>query len=178
MPSAESERHAAFRRRKREGVGGDGWTPVRYVYGTWGREELLAWYAAADAAVVTPARDGMNLVAKEFVAAKHGRGGTLVLSEFAGCAVEFPEAVLTNPFSARAMDAALDQAEQRRGSGDAQRHAGHQCAGERERKRGDETGTHSTASWLKRQEGCYTCLVVERRVLTVSAPAARAAPAG
>jgi glucosylglycerol-phosphate synthase len=52
----------------------------------------------------------LNLVAKEFVAAKRGQAGALILSEFAGCAVELPEAVLTNPYSNRAMDRALDEA--------------------------------------------------------------------
>ena len=60
--------------------------------------------------LVNPVRDGLNLVAKEYVAAKQGRAGGLVLSEFAGCAVELPQAVLTNPYSNRDMDRALDEA--------------------------------------------------------------------
>jgi len=68
-----------------------GWQPVRYLYRSLSREELLAWYRAADAALVTPTRDGMNLVAKEYCAA-HGGPGELILSEFAGAAVELAPA--------------------------------------------------------------------------------------
>ena len=69
------------------------WQPVRYVYGTWDRSELLAWYVAADVAAVTPLRDGMNLVAKEFVAASRGEG-VLVLSPGAGAADELSHGAL------------------------------------------------------------------------------------
>jgi trehalose 6-phosphate synthase len=69
------------------------WEPVRYVYGSWGHDELLAWYRAADVALVTPLRDGMNLVAKEFCAANRG-GGALVLSRAAGAADELGGAAL------------------------------------------------------------------------------------
>jgi trehalose 6-phosphate synthase len=83
------------------------WEPIRYVYGTWSHDELLAWYVAADAAVVTPVRDGMNLVAKEFMAANHGRG-VLVLSRFAGAAEDVGKgALLVNPGDTGEVAAAL-----------------------------------------------------------------------
>jgi glucosylglycerol-phosphate synthase len=86
------------------------WTPVLLFSNAIPFDRVIAYYHMADVCMTTPLRDGLNLVAKEFVAAKRGRPGVLVLSEFAGCAVELPQAVLTNPYSQRAMDAALDQA--------------------------------------------------------------------
>jgi len=86
------------------------WTPILLFSRAMPFERLVAYYRAADVCVTTPLRDGLNLVAKEYVAAKRDQAGTLVLSEFAGCAIELPEAVLTNPYSARSMDAAFDQA--------------------------------------------------------------------
>ena len=61
------------------------------------RSELAAFYMAADVMVVTPLRDGMNLVCKEYVACRHDLGGALVLSEFAGAAAELTSAFLVNP---------------------------------------------------------------------------------
>ncbi|MFP5464860.1 MAG: trehalose-6-phosphate synthase, partial [Gammaproteobacteria bacterium] len=87
-----------------------GWTPVLLFSNAVPFDRVVAYYHMADICMTTPLRDGLNLVAKEFVAAKRGQPGVLVLSEFAGCAVELPQAVLTNPYSQRAMDAALDQA--------------------------------------------------------------------
>jgi trehalose 6-phosphate synthase len=65
-----------------------GWTAVQYFYRSVARDELLALYRAADVALVTPLKDGMNLVAKEFCAARTDNRGVLVLSEFAGAAEE------------------------------------------------------------------------------------------
>ena len=73
-------------------------------------EELIAYYRCADICWITPLRDGLNLVAKEYVAARGGEGGALVLSEFTGASVELPHAILTNPYSTKSMDAAIDQA--------------------------------------------------------------------
>jgi trehalose-6-phosphate synthase len=73
-------------------------------------ERLIALYLAADVMVVTPLRDGMNLVAKEFVAARDGRDGVLVLSEFAGAADEFTDAVIVNPHDPHALVEALEEA--------------------------------------------------------------------
>ena len=88
------------------------WVPVRYFYRSLPFAEVVAHYAACDVAWITPLRDGLNLVAKEFVAAKQaaGKSGVLILSEFAGAAVELHGALLTNPYDANAMTAALHQA--------------------------------------------------------------------
>ncbi len=86
------------------------WTPVVLFSNAIPFERLVAYFRIVDVCLTTPLRDGLNLVAKEFVAAKSGLGGVLILSEFAGCAVELPQAVLTNPYSNKAMDSALDQA--------------------------------------------------------------------
>ncbi|MGB7924048.1 MAG: bifunctional alpha,alpha-trehalose-phosphate synthase (UDP-forming)/trehalose-phosphatase [Pyrinomonadaceae bacterium] len=74
------------------------WTPVVYLRRAVPKAELVALYAAADVGWVTPLRDGMNLVAKEFIACKRGESGVLVLSEFAGAAAEMGEAFLVNPY--------------------------------------------------------------------------------
>ncbi|WBV43443.1 glucosylglycerol-phosphate synthase [Pseudoroseomonas cervicalis] len=86
------------------------WTPVVLFSNSIPFETLLAYYHVADLCLTTPLRDGLNLVAKEYVAAKQGQPGALVLSEFAGCAVELPDAVMTNPYSKRNLDRALDEA--------------------------------------------------------------------
>ncbi|MGH3906604.1 MAG: alpha,alpha-trehalose-phosphate synthase (UDP-forming) [Pseudonocardiaceae bacterium] len=70
---------------------------VHYVHKSIPRNELVAFFVAADVMLVTPVRDGMNLVAKEYVACRHDLGGTLVLSEFAGAAAELTSAFLVNP---------------------------------------------------------------------------------
>ncbi len=87
-----------------------GWQPIILFTKAVPFEELIAYYKVADVCWITPLRDGLNLVAKEFVAAKADDTGVLVLSEFAGTAVELPNAVLCNPYSNRSMDAAIDQA--------------------------------------------------------------------
>lgn len=76
-----------------------GWTPVQFFFRSLPFEEVSAWYAMADVMWITPLRDGLNLVAKEFVAAQGllGGSGVLVLSEFAGAAAELKGALLTNP---------------------------------------------------------------------------------
>ena len=87
------------------------WTPVRYVNRNFPHEVLAGFYRAADLALVTPLRDGMNLVAKEFVAAQDGDDpGVLVLSRFAGAAIELPEAVLVNPYDVDGVADAIAQA--------------------------------------------------------------------
>ena len=68
------------------------WVPVHYVYRGLSEPELVALYRAADVMLVTPLRDGMNLVAKEFVASRIDGDGVLILSEFAGASWELPEA--------------------------------------------------------------------------------------
>lgn len=86
------------------------WAPVVLFAQPLPFDELMAWYLASDICLVTALRDGLNLVAKEFIATKQGQDGRLVLSEFAGAAVELDAAVLTHPYSARSMDRALDEA--------------------------------------------------------------------
>jgi alpha,alpha-trehalose-phosphate synthase [UDP-forming] len=87
------------------------WTPVRYLYRSYHRGELSLLYRAADVCLVTPLRDGMNLVAKEYIAAQvPERPGVLVLSRFAGAACELDEAVLTNPFHPDGMARDIDSA--------------------------------------------------------------------
>ena len=74
------------------------WQPIQYIFRSLPQHELLSLYRAADVMLVTPVRDGMNLVAKEFVASRTDEDGVLVLSEFAGAADELVEAVLVNPY--------------------------------------------------------------------------------
>jgi trehalose 6-phosphate synthase/phosphatase len=74
------------------------WTPVQYVARPVSQEQLVGLYRSCDVMVVTPLRDGMNLVAKEFVASRVDEDGVLVLSEFAGAADEMHEAMLVNPY--------------------------------------------------------------------------------
>ncbi|MGB3830089.1 MAG: trehalose-6-phosphate synthase [Ornithinimicrobium sp.] len=74
-----------------------GQTPVHYLHHSYPREEMAALYQAADVMLVTPLRDGMNLVAKEYVTCRHDLGGALVLSEFAGASEELGSAYTCNP---------------------------------------------------------------------------------
>eukprot|EP01105_Mastigella_eilhardi_P013803 TRINITY_DN3141_c0_g1_i3.p1 TRINITY_DN3141_c0_g1~~TRINITY_DN3141_c0_g1_i3.p1 ORF type:complete len:667 (+),score=160.72 TRINITY_DN3141_c0_g1_i3:526-2526(+) len=80
-------------------VGTLNWSPVLYVYRALTEDELLGLYAGADVCLVLPLRDGMNLIAKEYVAARSGCNGVLVLSTLAGAARELVEAVQVNPNS-------------------------------------------------------------------------------
>jgi trehalose 6-phosphate synthase/phosphatase len=79
------------------------WTPVRYLYRSVPMQTLLALYRAADVMLVTPLRDGMNLVAKEFIASSVDEDGVLVLSEFAGAADELTDAFVVNPYDVDAV---------------------------------------------------------------------------
>jgi trehalose 6-phosphate synthase len=84
------------------------WTPVHYFYGSLNRAELCAYYSAANICLVTPLKDGMNLVAKEYCAAQLDETGLLILSEFAGAAEELgPDALLVNPFDVQELAAAI-----------------------------------------------------------------------
>lgn len=86
------------------------WSPIRYIYGTWERDELLAHYRTADVAVITPLKDGMNLVAKEYSVAGPD-DGVLVLSEFAGAAAQLGEhSLLVNPFDVEGVAEAFRRA--------------------------------------------------------------------
>jgi trehalose 6-phosphate synthase len=96
----------------------EGWAPITYRYRALDREELIAQYRAASVALVTPLKDGLNLVAPEFVAARVDNDGVLVLSEFAGVAEHLPGALLVNPYDheecANAIAAALEMHEEER----------------------------------------------------------------
>lgn len=87
------------------------WVPVRYLYRSYDHAVLAQLYRAADVALVTPLRDGLNLVAKEFVVAQEPtRPGVLVLSKFAGAAAELTDAVITNPYHPDGLATDLDRA--------------------------------------------------------------------
>ncbi len=73
------------------------WRPVIYQYKSLNFNELVALYDLSDVGLITPMRDGMNLVAKEFVACQTKRNGVLILSEMAGAAAEMNEALIVNP---------------------------------------------------------------------------------
>ncbi|HEX6135497.1 MAG TPA: trehalose-6-phosphate synthase [Longimicrobiales bacterium] len=90
--------------------GGFEWQPVLHMYGSLERRELVGLYLAADIAWVTPLRDGLNLVAKEYIATQIGGTGVVILSEFAGAAAELDGVILTNPYSPDDMDRALEEA--------------------------------------------------------------------
>lgn len=82
------------------------WTPIHLFFRSIPFEEILVYYGAADVAWITPLRDGLNLVAKEYVAVQgqlSGNKGVLILSEFAGAAVELSYVVLTNPYDPKAL---------------------------------------------------------------------------
>lgn len=80
-------------------LGQPGWMPVHYLYRSLPREELVAYYRAADVCLATPLKDGMNLVAKEYCSCQVDRRGVLVLSEFAGAAAQLgSDALLVNPY--------------------------------------------------------------------------------
>ncbi len=83
---------------------------ISYMHASYPREEMAALYRAADIMVVTPYRDGMNLVAKEYVACRFDNAGALVLSEFAGAAEELRQAWLVNPYDINGMKSALLEA--------------------------------------------------------------------
>ncbi|HEV7453322.1 MAG TPA: trehalose-6-phosphate synthase [Pseudonocardiaceae bacterium] len=83
---------------------------VHYLHQSMPRSELVALFVAADVMLVTPLRDGMNLVAKEYVACRHDLGGALVLSEFAGAAAELTSAFLVNPHDLDGIKNAIHQA--------------------------------------------------------------------
>ncbi len=97
-----------------------GWDPVKYLYRTMNFREMMALYRMADIGLVTPLRDGMNLVAKEYVTACEDGRGVLILSEFAGSAKELGEALQVNPYNyeevseaiARALQMPQDEKEQ------------------------------------------------------------------
>ncbi|MDO5628814.1 MAG: trehalose-6-phosphate synthase [Mobilicoccus sp.] len=89
-----------------------GATAVQYLHQSFDRAEMAAMFQAADVMLVTPLRDGMNLVAKEYVTCRHGDDGALVLSEFTGAAVELSDAYMHNPHDIQGLKNRILQAVQ------------------------------------------------------------------
>ncbi|MDE3094544.1 MAG: bifunctional alpha,alpha-trehalose-phosphate synthase (UDP-forming)/trehalose-phosphatase [Chloroflexota bacterium] len=118
VPSREHvEQYAEFKRRIDELVGRingthatASWMPIHHMYRAISQAEVCALYRAADVMLVTPVRDGMNLVAKEFVATRTDEDGVLILSEFAGAAAEMGEALHINPFDTERLAARINDA--------------------------------------------------------------------
>ncbi len=117
VPSRESvESYTTMRRQVDELVGRingrwstDHWQPIHHIFRGIDDQEISALYRTADVMVVTPVRDGMNLVAKEFVASRNDGDGVLVISEFAGAASELGSALHVNPFDIDATAERLHQ---------------------------------------------------------------------
>jgi len=118
VPSRTGVEDYAELRRQLEGLvgringehGSFGWVPVWYLYRSLPFERIAALYNAADVALVTPLRDGMNLIAKEFVATKTDGKGVLILSEMAGAASELGEAIVVNAHNKQAIIDAIKEA--------------------------------------------------------------------
>jgi trehalose 6-phosphate synthase/phosphatase len=86
------------------------WTPIIYQYRQYDLMNLCALYGASDIGLVTPLRDGMNLIAKEFVASHHEKDGVLILSEMAGAITELTDAISVNPFNPSEITNAMNRA--------------------------------------------------------------------
>ncbi|MEA5508934.1 glucosylglycerol-phosphate synthase [Crocosphaera sp. UHCC 0190] len=86
------------------------WTPIVLYTQPIPLLDLFCFYKVADICWTTPLRDGLNLVAKEYIVAHEGQNGVLILSEFVGAAIELPQAILTNPYSVKRMDEAIEKA--------------------------------------------------------------------
>jgi trehalose 6-phosphate synthase len=88
-----------------------GWVPIHYIYRSLQRAELLAYYRTSEIALITPLKDGMNLVAKEYCASNIEESGTLILSEFAGAASQLHRgAIMVNPYNIEEVADAIHQA--------------------------------------------------------------------
>jgi trehalose 6-phosphate synthase/phosphatase len=85
-------------------------SPIHFIHGSVDFTDLCALYALADVGLITPLRDGMNLVAKEYVACQRDRPGALILSEFAGAAEELFNAYIVNPYDAKSVADAIGEA--------------------------------------------------------------------
>jgi trehalose 6-phosphate synthase/phosphatase len=118
VPSRENvDRYASLKREIDELVGNINsmfgtleWQPIRYIYRSLTFGELIGLYSNADVALVTPLRDGMNLIAKEYLATRREGTGVLVLSELAGAAKELVEAITVNPNSTQEISQAIHRA--------------------------------------------------------------------
>jgi trehalose 6-phosphate synthase/phosphatase len=118
VPSRESIREYDLLKQEIERLVGEingqhtevGWTPITYIFRSLSREELAAYYRACEMALVTPLKDGMNLVAKEYCASCTGDDGVLILSEFAGAAAQMQHgALLVNPYDVEGVSKAIFQ---------------------------------------------------------------------
>ncbi|HEX8546231.1 MAG TPA: bifunctional alpha,alpha-trehalose-phosphate synthase (UDP-forming)/trehalose-phosphatase [Cytophagaceae bacterium] len=87
-----------------------GWSPIQYFYRSFPFQSLSAFYSMCDIALVTPLRDGMNLVCKEYIASRTDKKGVLILSEMAGAAKELSEAIVINPHDLHELSQAIHQA--------------------------------------------------------------------
>jgi trehalose 6-phosphate synthase len=88
-----------------------GWIPIHYIFRSLGRAELVAYYRTAEIALITPLKDGMNLVAKEFCASSLEEDGVLILSEFAGATAQLHKwALLVNPYDIQGVANAIHTA--------------------------------------------------------------------
>lgn len=111
------ERYAEMKNKIDELVGkingrfsSSGWAPIFYQYRFFPFEPLVALYTVSDVALITPLRDGMNLIAKEYLASRTDKTGVLILSEMAGASKELGEAIILNPNSVEEMAEALKEA--------------------------------------------------------------------
>ena len=86
------------------------WTPIWYYYREMNFDDLIDLYMSSDIAMITPVRDGMNLVAKEFVATRIDKKGVLILSEMAGASKELYDSVTINPFDLNSMADSINKA--------------------------------------------------------------------
>jgi trehalose-6-phosphate synthase len=89
---------------------GAGWIPIHYLFHLYNHDELTTFYRGADVCLVAPLRDGMNLVAKEFVAAQTADTGVLLLSKFCGVAETMDRAIIINPYDVQGTADAIVQA--------------------------------------------------------------------
>ncbi|MBN1153539.1 bifunctional alpha,alpha-trehalose-phosphate synthase (UDP-forming)/trehalose-phosphatase [candidate division KSB1 bacterium] len=118
VPSRSSVKHYQLLKKEVDNLVGQiegkyssiNYSPVHFMYRALEFEELVALYKIADIALVTPFRDGMNLIAKEYVASKTEKDGVLILSEMAGAAVELGDALLINPNDINEMVTAIETA--------------------------------------------------------------------
>jgi trehalose 6-phosphate synthase len=97
-------------RRINEKFGTNRWQPIQYAHRQFSHEELQPLYRAADVCLVTSLHDGMNLVAKEYVAARDDERGVLILSKFTGASRDLHGALVVNPYSAEETSEAIHQA--------------------------------------------------------------------
>lgn len=86
----------------------DGWSPIHYIYSNVTFEDLIAYYRLADFIIVSALRDGLNLVAKEYVSSRINNSGTLILSEFTGASEEMPYRYSINPYDSVSISSAIE----------------------------------------------------------------------